>query len=159
MVSQAISILQEHVFRIERELPGLPQFNLPFAYRLQGPLNVPALERSLVEVVRRHNSLRTRLLHGWTSSPSPFIAPASDVVSPLVIEDLAVETSAGNSRVKALLLKKAELRAAQEAWTPFDMTRAPLFRSAPLAARSRRPRLATDPASYHRRRLVHRNLL
>ena len=39
--------------------PELPQFNLPFAYRLQGPLNVPALERSLAEVVRRHDSLRT----------------------------------------------------------------------------------------------------
>ena len=56
---QPISIPQEHVLRIERELPGLPQFNLPFAYRLQGPLNVPALEQSLVEVVRRHDSLRT----------------------------------------------------------------------------------------------------
>ena len=52
---QPVSIVQEHVLRIERELPGLPQFNLPFAYRLQGPLNVPALERSLAEVVRRHD--------------------------------------------------------------------------------------------------------
>ena len=40
MVSRPVSIMQENVFRIERELPGLPQFNLPFAYRLQGPLNV-----------------------------------------------------------------------------------------------------------------------
>ena len=125
---QAISILQEHVLRIERELPGLPQFNLPFAYRLQGPLNVPALERSLVEVVRRHDSLRTGF--SWAGErPVAFIAPASDVDSPLGIEDLAVGISAGNNRAKALLLKKAELRAAQEAWTPFDMTRAPLFRT------------------------------
>ena len=51
---QPVSIVQERMLRIERELPGLPQFNLPFAYRLQGPLNVPALERSLAEVVRRH---------------------------------------------------------------------------------------------------------
>ena len=57
--SQPVSILQERMLRIERELPGLPQFNLPFAYRLQGPLNVPALEWSLAEVVRRHESLRT----------------------------------------------------------------------------------------------------
>ncbi|MDE5452933.1 amino acid adenylation domain-containing protein [Bradyrhizobium sp. CSA112] len=124
----AISILQEHVLRIERELPGLPQFNLPFAYRLQGPLNVPALERSLVEVVRRHDSLRTGF--SWVGErPVPFVMPASDLVSPLGIEDLAIGTSAGNNRVRALLLKKAELRAAQEAWKPFDMTRAPLFRT------------------------------
>ena len=56
---QPVSILQEHMLRIERDLPGLPQFNLPFAYRLQGPLNVPALKRSLAEVVRRHDLLRT----------------------------------------------------------------------------------------------------
>ena len=125
---QAISILQEHVLRIERELPGLPQFNLPFAYRLQGPLNVPALERSLVEVVRRHDSLRAGF--SWAGErPVPFITPASNVVSPLGIEDLAVGISAGNNRAKALLLKKAELRAAQEAWTPFDTARAPLFRT------------------------------
>jgi amino acid adenylation domain-containing protein len=125
---QAISILQEHVLRIERELPGLPQFNLPFAYRLQGPLNVPALERSLVEVVRRHDSLRTGF--SWAGGrPVSFITPASDVVSPLSIEDLAVGISTGNKRAKSLLLKKAELRAAQEAWTIFDMTRAPLFRT------------------------------
>ena len=125
---QPVSIVQEHVLRIERELPGLPQFNLPFAYRLQGPLNVPALERSLVEVVRRHDSLRTGF--AWAGErPIAFIAPASDVDSPLAIEDLAAGTSAGNDRAKALLLKKAELRAEQEAWTPFDMTRAPLFRT------------------------------
>ena len=51
--SPATSIVQERVLGIERELPGLPQFNLPFAYRLQGPLSVPALEQSLAEVVRR----------------------------------------------------------------------------------------------------------
>jgi amino acid adenylation domain-containing protein len=125
---KAISILQEHVLRIERELPGLPQFNLPFAYRLHGPLNIPALERSLVEVVRRHDSLRTGF--SWVGErPIPFIVPASDVVSPLGIEDLAVGTSTRNNRAKALLLKKVELRAEQEAWTPFEMTRAPLFRT------------------------------
>jgi hypothetical protein len=42
------------MLRIERKLPGLPQFNLPFAYRLQGPLNVPALKRSLGGIARRH---------------------------------------------------------------------------------------------------------
>ena len=49
-----MSIVQERMLRIERELPGLPQFNLPFAYRLRGPLDVAALERSLAEIVRRH---------------------------------------------------------------------------------------------------------
>jgi hypothetical protein len=109
-------------------LPGLPRFNLPFAYRLRGRLNVPALERSLLEVVRRHDSLRTGF--GRVGErPVPFIIPASEIVSPLGIEDLAGGTSTKSNHAKALLLKKAELRAAQEAWTPFDITRAPLFRT------------------------------
>jgi amino acid adenylation domain-containing protein len=124
---QPVSIVQEHVLRIERELPGLPQFNLPFAYRLQGPLNVPALERSLAEVVRRHESLRTGF--AWMDErPVALVAPAADIDSPLVVEDLAAGTPT-DDRAKALLLKKAQLKAEQEAWTPFDMTRAPLFRT------------------------------
>jgi hypothetical protein len=124
---QPVSIAQEHVLRIERELPGLPQFNLPIAYRLQGPLNVRALERSLAEVVRRHDSLRTGF--AWVDGlPVALVAPAADIDSSLVVEDLASRTPAGSDRAKALLLEKAELEAEQEAWTPFDVRRAPLFR-------------------------------
>jgi len=125
---QPVSIVQEHVLKIEREVPGLPQFNLPFAYRLQGPLNVPALQRSLAEVVRRHDSLRTGF--AWVDKrPVALVAPAADIDSALVVEDLAAWTPTENDRTKALLLRKAELKAEQEAWTPFDMMRAPLFRT------------------------------
>ena len=123
-----VSILQEHALRIERELPGLPQFNLPFAYRLQGSLNVPALARSLEEVVRRHELLRTGF--SWLRGrPVARIVPAGEIDSSLVVEDLAASVPAGNEQAKALLLKKAELEAEQEALTPFDMRRAPLFRA------------------------------
>src|SRR5262249_36740106 len=125
---QPVSIVQEHVLRIERELPGLPQFNLPFAYRLQGLLNVPALERSLAEVVRRHDSLRTGF--AWADDrPAAVTTPAADIDPPLLLEDLAARRPAKNARAKALLLKKAELKAEQEAWTPSDMQRPPLFRT------------------------------
>jgi amino acid adenylation domain-containing protein len=125
---QPMSIVQEHVLRSEQKLPGLPQFNIPFAYRLQGSLNVLALERSLVEVVRRHDSLRT--VFAWVDDrPVALIVPAADIHSPLVVENLAARIPSGNDRAKALLLKKAELEAEQEAWTPFDIGRAPLFRT------------------------------
>jgi len=121
-----VSIVQEHMLRIEREIPGLPQFSLPFAYRLQGALDIPALERSLTEIVRRHDSLRTRF--AWVDEPPvALVAPAAEIGPFLVVEDLAAGTK--NNRAKALLLKKARLRAEQEAWTPFDLTRAPLFRT------------------------------
>jgi acyl-CoA synthetase (AMP-forming)/AMP-acid ligase II/acyl carrier protein len=57
---QPVSIVQEQVLRIDRELPGLPQFNRSVGYRLRGPLDVAAFADSLAEVVRRHASLRTR---------------------------------------------------------------------------------------------------
>jgi len=123
-----ISILQEHALWIERELPGLPQLNLPFAYRLRGPLNVPALERSLAEVVRRHDSLRTGF--AWRDAqPIAVIVPAVDINSLIAFEDLAASAPTGNARTKPLLLKKAELEAEQEALTPFDMHRPPLLRA------------------------------
>jgi amino acid adenylation domain-containing protein len=126
--SQPVSIAQEAVLRIEREVPGLPQFNLPFAWRLKGPLDVPALERALAEVVRRHGSLRAAF--AWTGEqPITRIAPARDTNSSLVVEELAAGAPTGGDRARKLLLRKAELLVEQEAWTPFDMTRAPLFRT------------------------------
>ena len=76
---------------------------------------------------------------GWTSSPSLSSRRPADIDSSLIIEDLAAGYAAGNDRAKALLLKKAELQAEQEAWTPFDVARAPLFRTRlPPADPSRR---------------------
>jgi acyl-CoA synthetase (AMP-forming)/AMP-acid ligase II/acyl carrier protein len=125
---QPVSIVQERMLRIEREVPGLPQFNLPFTYRLQGPLNVPALERSLDEIARRHASLRTRF--SWLDGlPVACISAAVDIKSPLVVEDVAASALIGNSRTKALLLRKVELEIEQESLRAFDMNHAPLFRA------------------------------
>ena len=44
------------------------------------------------------------------------------------MQDLAGRTPTGDDRAKTLLLKKAQLEAEQEAWTPIDVSRAPLFR-------------------------------
>ena len=156
--SQAVSFVQEQMLRMERELPGLPQFNLSIAYRLQGPLNVAILERSVDDVIRQHDSLRTGF--AWVNErPVASIASAADTSSSIIVEDLAARMPAANNRVKALLLKKAELRAEQEAWTPFDLRRSSLFRIAPLADRRRRPRPDSDLAPYHRRWLVDRSVL
>ncbi|WP_426524801.1 AMP-binding protein [Bradyrhizobium sp. McL0615] len=125
---QPVSVVQERMLRIERELPGLPQFNLRFAYRLRGPLNVLALERGLAEVVRRHSSLRTGF--AWLDElPAALTTRASDIKSTLVVEDLAARAPVGNSRVKALLVRKAELGIEQERMKLIDTNHAPLFRA------------------------------
>jgi acyl-CoA synthetase (AMP-forming)/AMP-acid ligase II/acyl carrier protein len=123
-----MSVVQERMLRIERKLPGLPQYNLPFAFRLQGPLNVRALERSLAGVVRRHASLRT--VFTWRDEvPVARVMPDADAKPILIVKDLAARARSRNTRMKELLLIKAELEAQQVSLTPIDINRAPLFQA------------------------------
>jgi acyl-CoA synthetase (AMP-forming)/AMP-acid ligase II/acyl carrier protein/NRPS condensation-like uncharacterized protein len=125
---QSVAIVQEQMLRIEREVPGLPQFNLPFAYRLRGPLNVTALKRSLAEVVRRHDSLRTGF--AWRDKqPCAFITSPARIKLSFVVQDVAATAPAGNPRTKALLRRKTALAAEREFLKPFDMKRPPLLRA------------------------------
>jgi acyl-CoA synthetase (AMP-forming)/AMP-acid ligase II/acyl carrier protein len=125
---QPVSVVQERMLRIERKLPGLPQFNLPFAYRLQGPLSVPALKRSLAEVVRRHASLRTAFT--WRDEvPIALVMPEVDVESIWTVKDLAARSGARSAQAKELLLTKAKLEAQQAALEPIDVNHAPLLRA------------------------------
>jgi acyl-CoA synthetase (AMP-forming)/AMP-acid ligase II/acyl carrier protein len=124
----SISFVQERMMRIERKLPGLPQFNLPFAYRLQGPLNVTVLGQSLAGVVRRHASLRT--FFSWRGAmPVARVLPDADVKSILIVKDLAARSGVRNARTKEFLLTKAKLEAQQAALEPIDPNHAPLFRA------------------------------
>jgi amino acid adenylation domain-containing protein len=124
-----VSIAQERVLGIEQALPGLPQFNVPYALYLEGPLDIAALEQSLAEVMRRHDSLRT----GFSSidgRPVAKIASFADIGQPLIaVEDVAPGLAIRNKRAKALLVKKAELLAEESAWQPFHVSKAPLFRA------------------------------
>jgi acyl-CoA synthetase (AMP-forming)/AMP-acid ligase II/acyl carrier protein len=125
---QPVSIVQERMLRIERKLPGLPQFNLPFAYRLQGPLNVAALKRSLADVARRHASLRT--VFAWRDEvPVALVMPDVDAESILNVKDLAGRSGARSARAKELLLTRAKLEAQQAALEPIDTNHAPLLRA------------------------------
>jgi hypothetical protein len=123
---QPVSVMQESILRMERELPGLPQFNLSFAFRLQGALNVEALQRGVAELAHRHDSLRASF--AWKNGrPVASIAKGTRARSFLVVENLAARATRGG-RTHRLVLRKAELVAEQEAWVPFDLARAPLFR-------------------------------
>jgi hypothetical protein len=112
---------------MERALPGLPQFNLPFAFRLQGRLDVKALARSLDEVVRRHEALRTSF---EGAGELAIVLPPENVESILTMEKLGPARADGDStRLNALQMKAAKLLARQEALTPFDVAHAPLVRA------------------------------
>src|SRR5580698_6591657 len=54
-----LSFAQHQMWVIDQMTPGNPAYNLSIAYRLSGVLDVAALEDSLNEVIKRHESLRT----------------------------------------------------------------------------------------------------
>jgi Condensation domain len=54
-----LSFAQQRLWFLSQLDPASPVYNLSSAYRLRGPLNTTVLERSLNEIVRRHESLRT----------------------------------------------------------------------------------------------------
>jgi amino acid adenylation domain-containing protein len=119
------SFTQDQMMRVERALPGLPQFNLPFALRLQGQLDITALKRALDTVVRRHEALRTAF--DWEDEAVVARIATPDSVGPLLE---VVDMDAGaDERVRRLNLKRAKLFAEQEAWAPIDPARAPLLRA------------------------------
>lgn len=113
-----LSYAQQRLWFLDQWEPGSPYYNIPSAIRLLGKLNITALERSLNEIVRRHEALRTvyRTVEG---SPVLQIAPA--LVVPLPIVDLQVVPEN---------LRESEARrlADEEARLPFNLEIGPLLR-------------------------------
>lgn len=123
---EPVSLAQEQALRIEQKLPGMPEFNLRFAYWLKGPLNLALLKHSLGQLVQRHDLLRTR----FASKDGTFVSvakPNSAVCVPLVVHEVTTQEVNGNARAMTLLRRKAELLAEQQAMTTFDVARPPLL--------------------------------
>jgi thioesterase domain-containing protein len=93
-------------------------YNVPFAFRIQGALDVDALARSFSFLVRRHEVLRTTL-RAVDGNPMQFIAPAWNVRIPAI--DLRELPSTERVRRTRELID-------DEAWTPFDLAQGPLMR-------------------------------
>ncbi|HEV2735654.1 MAG TPA: amino acid adenylation domain-containing protein, partial [Longimicrobiaceae bacterium] len=117
-----LSFAQERLWFLDRLQPDSAFYNVYSAMRLGGALAVRALERTLGEVVRRHEALRT--VFGETDgSPVQVIRPFGGFVLP--VEDLA---GLGEARREA----QVERRATQEAARPYDLAAGPLFRASLL---------------------------
>ena len=56
------SFAQQRLWFLDQLEPGRASYHIPAAVRLEGRLDIPALERALNEVVRRHEVLRTTLV-------------------------------------------------------------------------------------------------
>src|SRR5205085_2778966 len=106
-----LSFAQQRLWFIDQLAPGRATYNIPHALRLRGALDVAALERSLGEVVRRHESLRTRIA-STSGEPSQVI----DAPRPLSLQVVDLMGRGDADREAAL----RDL-AIEEATRPFDL--------------------------------------
>jgi amino acid adenylation domain-containing protein len=113
-----VCVVQEQIWRFEQLLPGLPLFNIPYAMRLTGTLDVAALEQSYNEIIRRHEALRTTFV-SVDGRPLQAIAPA------LHLSMQVVDLSSLPERRKRAEAQRLTRAAAQE---PFDLVQGPLLR-------------------------------
>jgi amino acid adenylation domain-containing protein/non-ribosomal peptide synthase protein (TIGR01720 family) len=56
-----LSWAQERLWFLEQLVPGNPFYNIPISLHITGRLDIAALERSFAEIVKRHETLRTRI--------------------------------------------------------------------------------------------------
>ena len=98
--------------------PGSSFYNIPAAVRLRGVLNIEALERTLSEVVRRHEGLRTHFI-SIDGEPVQVIEPPREVR--LAITDLSGLDEAERTAETERLVQ-------EERAIPFDLMRGPLLR-------------------------------
>lgn len=113
-----LSFAQRRLWFINQLHPASCVYNIPFALHLNGRLDVPALELSLNEIVRRHESLRTRfvVVNGEISQKIALLSRLS-----LQVEDLS-DIPAGERN------EKVRQRVHEEARRPFDLSQGPLLR-------------------------------
>ncbi|HEU4964844.1 MAG TPA: amino acid adenylation domain-containing protein [Bacilli bacterium] len=112
------SYAQQRLFFLDELMPGNPIYNMPIAVRLQGHLQVAALEQALEEIMWRHESLRTHFAVEGRE--------VMQVISPSVAFSLPlVELTEGAEEQREALV--GEL-ADEEAQRPFSLATGPLFR-------------------------------
>ncbi|WP_055546111.1 non-ribosomal peptide synthetase [Streptomyces kanamyceticus] len=108
-----LSFAQRRLWFLDQMVPESPAYNVPMTFRLRGPLRREVLERAAEEVVRRHESLRTRLP---SENGEPWQEILDDVRVPIDLVDVTEEPT----RLDGLVF--------DEGRRPFDLATGPLLR-------------------------------
>ena len=133
-----LSFAQQRLWFLDQLNPNSAVYNVPMAVRLQGPMEISALEQALSEIFRRHESLRT-VFTVTADQPRQVIKPATQVEIP--ITDL---TNLDQAEREAEALRLVD----EEAKRPMDLANGPLLRFSLLPG-SKRSHRASYHASHH----------
>ncbi|HYV13327.1 MAG TPA: amino acid adenylation domain-containing protein, partial [Pyrinomonadaceae bacterium] len=117
--AQPLSFAQQRMWFINQLEPDNVAYNIPTEVTLKGELDVSALEQTINEVVRRHESLRTRFV-SVDGQPMQLISPAETFSLPVL--DLS-EFSEEERK------SRRERLANDEAQRPFDLAHDQLWRA------------------------------
>jgi amino acid adenylation domain-containing protein len=114
-----LSFAQQRLWFIDQLQPGSSTYHIPVALNISGRLDTETLERSLAEILRRHESLRTSFAV-VDGQPVQVVAPDSGFTLPFV--NLSEQPAAE---------REAEMRrlSREEAHRPFDLQESPLWRA------------------------------
>ncbi len=111
------SYAQQRLWFLHRLEPNSPAYNIPAAFRLNGPVDVAALERSFQEIVGRHEALRTTFSF-LDGEPKQIIAPTAPSMS--IVDLRSLRESERESKLRRRLGTETK-------WC-FDLEKGPLFR-------------------------------
>ena len=114
-----LSYDQERIWRLEERNEGQFRYSMSFMFRLNGALDAAALERSVKEIVNRHEVLRSSFrIHG--GQPAQVVSASSEIR--LRTLDLSEKNQSERERV-------LQHEAADEARRPFDLATGPMVRA------------------------------
>ncbi len=116
-----LSYAQQRLWFLDRLQPGSAQYNLYSARRFPQSIALPVLARTLGELARRHETLRTTFVEVQGRAVQ-VIAPPPRAAVPPVIDLLGLPNSRREDEVARV--------AGAESRRPFDLARGPLWRAA-----------------------------
>jgi amino acid adenylation domain-containing protein len=115
-----VSFPQERLWFLDQLEGPSATYNVCEAFRLKGPIDAQVLDRALVEMVRRHESLRSTF-----AAPNPDEPPVQVVAEPPAsLLEIADVSAVDGDRREDEMQRHADAIAAQ----PMDLARGPLMR-------------------------------
>ncbi|HXO18600.1 MAG TPA: amino acid adenylation domain-containing protein, partial [Thermoanaerobaculia bacterium] len=119
-----LSFAQERLWFLDQLAPGGWAYNIPAALRLRGRLDIQAMERALVEIVRRHEALRTVFVESGGKPVQVVTAMPEAMASAMAAVMPRIDLSAlAGSGAESLRLAR------EESCRSFDLGAGPLLRT------------------------------